>query len=191
VETFRDQKTHLIFPRKVGAWTRRDITTYPSATAGYSVVYEIRGWLGGVKAAVSVDVYDKGLLHIPPGPNSPFVAIELQNVMSTFFANVLPVDPAKLDAYLDGTEDATRSLIGETDPSGYFRFAGSEGRLAGRRLHVVVFLRGHHNHFVKVQVMDPSMGKLGSELVAFVGQLIQQIANSPPEPVGAGGQLCS
>jgi hypothetical protein len=176
MDVFADPKTRLAFPTKIGPWTRENVTTYPLSSAGYSVIYELRGWLGGRKVLISVDVYDKGLPDIPPGPYSAHVAIELHNCIHAMFANVPPVDASRIDSYLAQPELAAKSLIGQVDPTGHFRSAGGELAVGEKHFHFFVHMLGHRGHFVKFQESDltngASSGRVAEILGHFLGQII-------------------
>jgi hypothetical protein len=175
MELFRDAKTKLVFPVKMGPWVRKNITTYPSATAGYSVIYQLRGWLLECKVQLAVDVYDKGIIGIPSGPHSPFVAIELQNCLRVFFPDVPAVDISRIDAYLAGTESAADSLVGQVDSTGCFRFASGELTMHGKTCHYSVYVLGHRGHFVKVQALDFTKGASSPQISLFLAGLLTQI----------------
>ncbi len=175
MELFRDQKTGLAFPLKIHRWNRFDITTYPVATAGYSVIYRLSSWLGGIKANISVDVYDKGIAGIPDGPHSPVVAIELQNCLRVFLSGVPVLDPSRLEAYLAGNDDLSDVLVGEIDPQGIFKLAGGDIEVQGRKGRYLVLLTGHRNHLVKLALMDFTLDKAMNDIGQFVGYMMSQL----------------
>src|SRR5258708_5063443 len=121
MDTFTDPRTALAFPAKIGSWVRQSVTSYPLQSAGYSVIYELRGWFGRRKALVSVDVSDKACPDIPAGPHSAHVAIELSNCIHAMFPNVPPVDASKIDAYLAHPDMASKDLVGKIDATGRVR----------------------------------------------------------------------
>jgi hypothetical protein len=175
MDTFTDPRTTLAFPAKIGSWTRRSVTTHPLQSAGYSVTYELRGWLGGRKALVSVDVYDKACPGIPSGPHSAHVAIELHNCIHAMFPNVPPVDGSKIDAYLADPEMAAKSLVGKVDAAGRIRSAGGELTMNGVNFYFAVRLLGHRGHFVKFQVSDLTKGACSTQVSALMQFFLAQM----------------
>lgn len=145
MDTFTDPRTGLAFPTKIGPWVRQSITTYPIHSAGYSVIYELRGWFRR-KAHVSVDVYDKGLADIPAGPHSAHVAIELHNCIHLMFPKVPPVDVSKVNLYLARPDVASKALVGKIDATGCTRFVGGELTTNGVDYYFTIYLLGHRDH---------------------------------------------
>ncbi len=183
MDIFSDHKTKLVFPMKMGRWIRQSITNHPSPTAGFSVVYQLQSWLGRCKTSVSVDVYDKGLEGIPPGADSFFVAVELQNCMRAMFDDVPPVEPSIIEAYLRGEDVGAAQVIGEVNLMDEFRSALREATIAGTSCHFSVHLVGHRGHFVKVQVFDFTKSASFAEISMFLSQLLTQMH------IGDDGQI--
>jgi hypothetical protein len=181
MDTFTDPRTALAFPAKIGSWTRQSVTTHSLQSAGYSVIYELRGWLRGRKALVSVDVYDKACPGIPCGPHSAHVAIELHNCIHAMFPNVPPVDASKIDAYLADPQVAAESLVGKVDAAGRIRSAGGELTTNGVNLYYAVHLLGHRGYFVKFQESDLTNRSCSTQVSAllefFLAQMHEQRAS--------------
>jgi hypothetical protein len=175
MDTFTDPRTILAFPAKIGSWTRQSVTTYPIQSAGYSVVYELRGWLGGRKALISVDVYDKACPDIPSGPHSAHVAIELHNCIHAMFPNVPPVDGSKLDSYLAHPEVAAEALVGKVDAAARIRSAGGELTMNGVDFYYAVHLLGHSGHFVKFQESDLTNGACSTQVSGLLEFFLAQM----------------
>ena len=175
METFRDERTGLVFPAMVGEWRRHNITKYPVASTGISVIYQLRGWLGGCKISVSVDVYDKGIKGIPPGPDSPFVLIELQNCMHIMFPDVPAIEMSEIESFFECPDDYSHRLIGELDGTCQLRFASRDSEIEGKPFTFSLFLRGHCGHFLKVQVFDFTCGKSHKMVSTLLVRLLAQL----------------
>lgn len=184
MDTFTDPRTALAFPAKIGSWVRQSVTTYPLQSAGYSVIYELRGWFGRRKALVSVDVYDKACPDIPAGPHSAHVAIELHNCIHAMFPNVPPVDAFKIDSYLAHPDVASKDLVGKIDATGRIRSAGGELTVNGVNLYFAVYILGHREHFVKFQESDLTKGACSSEVSAVLEFFLAQMRDQEGEKRG-------
>jgi hypothetical protein len=188
MEVFSDPKTRLAFPTKLGSLNREHITTYEQASAGYSVAYLMRGWLGGVKLCASLDVYDKGLSDIPDGPNSPHVAVELQNNIHIFNpASPLPTI-SEIEPFLSGSRDDLSYFAGEI--SGYFRIVSLEAK---DKTVLGLFLTGHREHFIKIVAVDMTGGRSLSYLAPLIdhihAQILRETSNGKetiPHAIGSG-----
>jgi hypothetical protein len=191
MDIFTDPRTTLAFPAKIGSWIRQSVTTYPLQSAGYSVIYELRGWLGARKVLVSVDVYDKACPGIPSGPHSAHVAIELHNCIHAMFPNVPPVDVSRIDAYLADPRVAADSLVGRVDAGERIRSAGGELTMNGVDFYFAAHLLGHRGHFVKFQESDLTKGSCSTQVSAlvefFLAQMHEQQFAPPPPQTGAEG----
>lgn len=175
METFRDERTGLVFPATVGVWRRQSITKYPVASTGISVIYHLYGWLGGCKISVSVDVYDKGIEGIPPGPDSPFVLIEFQNCMHIMFPDVSAIEISEIESFLENPAEFSHRLVGELDGTRQFRVASGDGVVERKKFVYGLFLRGHCGHFVKLQVFDFTRGKSRRMLLILLAWLLAQL----------------
>jgi hypothetical protein len=173
-DVFAEQRTGLRFPARIGHWVRHNVTTYPVQSAGISITYQLRNWMGRPKVQIGVDVYDKGMQGIPAGPHSCFVSIELQNHMHGTFAEVPAPDESVIDDCINGSGAAEE--FGEIDATGRLRFDARPAAIDGRRFHYIVYLTGHRGHFVKIQVLDFSMGASMKEVSALINELLDQMA---------------
>ncbi len=198
-ETFVEPKTGLGFPVRLdGGWSRVSVTRYPKTSVGVSVVYGIKGWLGGTKVLLSVDIYNKGMEGIPSGPGSPLVVIELYNCMHYMFPTFFSVDItslfppgwleqhacfSSLDIPANVVDYCQQNQI--VDDTGHFRLCGHQmtantpsplqPMLQQRECYIFVFMTAYKDQFVKVQITDLTKGRMQDTIKLFMRRICAEM----------------